>query len=74
MLSDEQVLALCDLQMSDEQQSELGALLVRQREGTVDATRRGRLDMLLTIYRRGMVNKAEAIKEAVERGLRLALS
>jgi hypothetical protein len=74
MLSNDQVLALCDLQMSDEQQSERGELLACQREGTLDAAGRDRLDMLLTVYRRGMVHKAEAIKVAVERGLRPALS
>ena len=66
---DEQVLALRDLQMSGEQQDELGALLARQREGMLDATGRARLDALMDSYRRGLVRKAKALQVAVARGL-----
>jgi dsDNA-binding SOS-regulon protein len=69
MLPDEQVLALRDLQMSDEQQNELSVLLADQREQRLDARQRARLNELLAIYRHGMARKAQALKTAVERGL-----
>ncbi len=69
MLSDEEVLALRDLQMSDEQQNELSALLADQREQRLDARQRTRLDDLLARYRHGMVRKVQALKVAVERDL-----
>ena len=74
MLPDEQVLALRDLQMSDEQQDELSAMPADQREQRLDASQRARLDELLVIYRHGMVRKAQALKTAVEHGLQPALS
>lgn len=55
--------------MSADEQAELSGLLVRQREGALDANGRDRLDQLMQSYRRGMILKARAIKVAVERGL-----
>ncbi len=69
-LPDDLVLALCALEMSQREQEELSALLARQREGTLDDAARRRLDELMESYRRGMVQKAQALKVAVERGLR----
>lgn len=69
-LSDKQILALCDSQMSSVQQDELSDLLAQQRESTLDGSGKARLDTLMTVYRRGMVRKAQALKIAVERGLR----
>jgi hypothetical protein len=74
LLPDEQVLALQDLAMDGGDQSELSELLARQREGQLTGDERTRLDSLLATYRRGMVRKAEALKVAVERGLRPPLS
>jgi hypothetical protein len=68
-LPDDQVLALYDMRMGEEQQEELGALLERQREQSLDGLQRARLDGLMAVYRRGQVNKARAAKVAVERGL-----
>jgi hypothetical protein len=68
-LPDEQVLALRDLQMSREQQDELGDLLARQREGALDAAGRARLGALMDTYRRGLVRKAKALQVAVARSL-----
>jgi hypothetical protein len=73
-LSDDQVLGLRDLRLSDEQQTSLSELLACQREGTPDSPGRQRLDALLSLYRRDMVRKAEALKVAVERGLQPPLS
>ncbi len=69
-LPNDQILALCDMQMSQEQQRELGDLLARNREGLLDDAGRAQLDGLMGIYRRGIVRKAQALKVAVERRLR----
>lgn len=73
-LPDDQVLALCDMQMDTEQQEELGDLLSRNREGLLGDAERTRLDDLMQIYRRGLVRKAQALKVAVGRGLRPPLN
>lgn len=69
MLPDDQVLAMRDAQLSDEQQAELSELLAAQREGTLDDTGRWELQRLMNLYRTGMVRKAEAQAVAVARGL-----
>lgn len=73
-LSDAEVLTLRDLQMRDEEQVELSALLAGQREGILGEDERARLDALMRSYRRGMARKAQALKVAVERGLQPPLS
>lgn len=73
-LPDEQVLVLADTQLSNEQQIELSNLLTHQREGALDDSGRARLDALMSVYRRGMVRKAQALQVAVSRGLRPALT
>jgi hypothetical protein len=73
-LSDERVLELCDLQMTPEQQDELSDLLTDNREGRLQGDQYVRLEMLMQLYRRGLVRKAEALKVAVQRGLRPSLS
>lgn len=72
-LSDEEVLALRDLQLDAAQQGQLDALLHRQREQALSAQDRAALDQLLTIYRQGMVYKARALYTAVARGLQAPL-
>ncbi len=74
LLSDEQVLALRDRQMAEDQQRELSELLASQREGCLDDVMRRRLDHLMGIYRRGMTQKAQALKVAVDRGLQPPLN
>jgi hypothetical protein len=73
-LPDDQVLALCDLQLEPVQQAELSQLLARNREGALSSTEISRLDALMQIYRRGLVRKAQAFNVAVQRGLRPLLS
>lgn len=68
-LSDEQVLALRDLQLPTDQQNELSDLLDQQREGLLSDRARAQLDTLLDLYQQGMVQKARALAVAVERGL-----
>ena len=55
-------------------QSELSDLLARLREGERGESERARLDELMLVYRRGLVLKARAIKEAVRRGLKPPLA
>ncbi len=73
-LSDKQILALCDSQLSAVQQDELSDLLSKQREATLDENGKAQLETLMTIYRRGMIRKSQALKIAVERGLRPPIS
>ncbi|MFN8483272.1 MAG: hypothetical protein U0768_09555 [Anaerolineae bacterium] len=74
VLSNDEILGLCDSQLADAEQAELSELLVGAREGAVTDGERGRLDELMDRYRRGLVRKAQAWKVAVERGLRPPLN
>ncbi|HEV2235568.1 MAG TPA: hypothetical protein VGR57_02810 [Ktedonobacterales bacterium] len=69
-LPDDQVLALSELVMGEADQQEMSELLASQREGTLNNAARLRLDALLGLYRRGLIQKSQALKVAVERGLR----
>ena len=73
-LSDEQILALCEAQLGQGQQEELSELLASNREGTLDRAGQAHLDQVMQQYRRGLVRKAQALKIAVERGLRPPLN
>jgi predicted transcriptional regulator len=73
-LPDDALLTLCDAMLEADQQEELSELLASAREGELDASRRARLDHLMTLYRHGLVLKARAWKEAVGRGLRPPLT
>lgn len=69
-LPDDQVLALAEAQMDEDQYAELSELLAQQRESRIDDEGRTRLDHLMGIYRQGLVRKSEALRVAVQRGLR----
>jgi hypothetical protein len=69
-LEDEQVLALSNLMMSQEQQEKLNALLERQSERKIDSTAQKELDTLMLIHNRLLLRKSEAVAVAVQRGLR----
>lgn len=73
-LPDNQILALCDLQMEAEQQELFSSLLAQNQEGELNQAGVNQLDTLMQVYRRGLVHKARALKVAVERGLRPPLS
>lgn len=68
-LPDAQLLALCASRLPDAEQDELSDLLARNREGELSPADRPQLDGLLAAYRRGLVVKGRAAKEAVSRGL-----
>jgi hypothetical protein len=74
LLSDEELLAVCDSQLDPDQQDELSELLERNQEGSLPGPERARLDELMRSYRAGLLRKAQALKVAVSRGLRPRLS
>jgi hypothetical protein len=73
LLPDGELLAVCDSEMAPGAQEELSDLLDRNREGELTAPERGRLEELMGGYRAGLVRKAQALKVAVQRGLRPGL-
>ncbi|MBI3960426.1 MAG: hypothetical protein HY328_16555 [Chloroflexi bacterium] len=68
-LSNEQILALTTEQLPQPLQNELSALLAKNRERLLQQHEQARLDALMTLYRQGMVRKAESLRVAVERKL-----
>ena len=73
-LPDDQVLAMCDIQMESQEQEVFSELLARHQEGQLNDAEVRQLDELVQVYRRGLVSKARALKVAVERGLKPALN
>lgn len=69
-LSDEEVLALTELQMKPVQDHRLSELLDRQQAGQLTEEERAELLSLMQIYQEGLLRKAQALREAVQRGLR----
>jgi hypothetical protein len=70
LLSDQEVLAVCDATWDTGLQEELGDLLEQQREGELNPEQRSRLNDLMANYRVDLLRKSQAIKVAVGRGLR----
>jgi len=68
-LSDTELLALTELQMTAEQDHRLSLLLHRQQANQLTAPERYELLMLMQIYQEGLLRKAQALGEAVERKL-----
>ena len=68
-LSDAEVLALTELQLSDEQQAALTELLERNRMNSLDDQDRRHLDELIRVYEHGLLRKSQALRVAVQRGL-----
>ncbi|MDQ3743025.1 MAG: hypothetical protein M3444_01435 [Acidobacteriota bacterium] len=69
-LSDDEVLALAELRLTEEQDASLSELLERNREGTLDADGQRELDKMMRLYEHGLLRKSQALKVAVQRGLR----
>jgi hypothetical protein len=70
MLTDAEVLALSELQMEPGQDRRLSLLLERHQADLCSETERAELSALMQIYQEGLLRKAQAIQEAVRRGLR----
>lgn len=73
-LPDSQILALCNMQLDEQQQATLNTLTEKQREESLTPADSQELQFLLGLYRRGLLRKAKALKVAVERGLLPPLS
>lgn len=73
-LPNERVLELSEMQMPEYQQHEMSELLALNRENQLSLEQRKRLDELMRLYGQGMVRKSEALKVAVQRGLRHSLA
>ncbi|MBW4629500.1 MAG: hypothetical protein KME49_29310 [Brasilonema octagenarum HA4186-MV1] len=69
-LSDEEVIALTELQMEPEQDQRLSELLYNQQAGTLADTEHSELWTLMQVYQEKLLLKAQALREAVQRGLR----
>ena len=69
-LSDDEVLALAELRLTDEQDASLSELLEQNREGTLNAEGQHELDEMIRFYEHGLLRKSQALKVAVQRGLR----
>jgi hypothetical protein len=68
-LSDDEVMALVQLQMEPDQDQSISRLLDRQQAGTLTETQRSELLALMQVYEEGLLQKAQAMSEAVRRGL-----
>ncbi len=69
-LPDEEVLALTELQMERAQDERFSLLLDKQQAGELSEAERPELLALLQLYQEGLLLKAQALQEAVRRGLR----
>lgn len=68
-MTDEQVLALTELRLSDEDDDRLSELLDEQQAGDLTAAERTELARLMQRYQEGLLLKSEALAEAVARKL-----
>ena len=73
-LSDADVLALTTVELPPAQDRELSALLERQQAGILTPQEHSRLAALMQTYQAGLLRKAQALHEAVQRGLRAPLA
>ena len=70
ILPDQQLLALSEAKLPEEQDERLSELLAQQRETLLDEAGRQELNDLMRLYEHGLLRKAQALRVAVERGLR----
>jgi hypothetical protein len=73
-LSDEEVLALSQVQMESKASARLSDLLDKQQAGALEEKERSELHDLHQTYLRLWLRQSEALAEAVKRGLREPLS
>ncbi len=69
-LPDRELLTMADLRMEATQGKRMGVLLEHQQAGELSETERHELVALTQIYHQNLVQKAQALSEAVRRGLR----
>jgi hypothetical protein len=68
--SDEEVLAAADAMMAEADDRRLSELLDRQQADLLTGAERAELMGLMQVYQEGLLHKAQALREAVRRGLR----
>lgn len=68
-LSDDEVVRLTKIEMKTEQDRRLTELLDRQQAGMLSESERAELQTLMQTYQIGLLRKAQALHEAVKRGL-----
>ncbi len=68
-LSDQEVLDLTNLELPAAQDRRLSRLLDRQQAGKLTDKQRAELISLMQVYQEGLLRKAQALGEAVQRGL-----
>lgn len=73
-LSDQEVIALTELQLPPEQDRYLNTLLDKQQAGKIDTQEQVELFALMQVYQEGLLRKARSLNEAVKRGLREPLT
>jgi hypothetical protein len=69
-LTDDEVLTQAGLQMTTGQDRQLSTLLHRQQTGELSDMERSEMLALMQVYAEGLLRKAQALHEAVRRGLR----
>jgi hypothetical protein len=69
-LTDEAVMALADTRMETTQSLRLSQLHTQQNAGHLSVSEQEELQLLMGVYQAGQLRKAEAMVEAVRRGLR----
>lgn len=67
--SDEDVLAMANMKMSETENARMSELLDKQRKETITPLERNELDALFRVFQFGNLRKAQGIYEAVQRGL-----
>jgi hypothetical protein len=72
-LTDEEVLARAELQMLPAQDRRLSALLQKHQAEELSVPEQTELLALMQVYQEGLLRKAQALREAVRRGLRTPL-
>lgn len=67
--SDQEILKLTEVQLEPRQDLRLSTLLAQQDAETLDPEEKQELTALMHIYEQGLLLKAQALQEAVQRGL-----
>jgi hypothetical protein len=68
-LTDEQIMRLVDLTMDPADDRRLSQLLHQQQAGSLSEVKQRELARLMQLYQAGLLRKAQALAEAVKRGL-----
>ena len=69
-LSDQELLAVTELELPAKQDRRFSELLDRQQSARLQSAERAELLAFMQIYQQGLLLKARALREAVRRGLR----